>query len=131
MTPSVLDAPLRDRVLWCVKKGAWFSAFWAAWVLGVHVLDPSREFQHFTVGGMFVFYIIIGPACGAAVGALLPLARTLVGAIIIGAVAAIPAAVLLPLLEVRPRSATAQVVLGALVVLVGALAGLLASARQH
>jgi len=88
--------PLRDRLLWGVRWGAYYSAVLIAWVSFVWLVRGSEPFQRQGVSwfAVVLIYAIGGPVTGVIVGILLPLASSGSGAAITGIVAAIPVSVI-------------------------------------
>ena len=88
-----------------IREGVGYAALYAAvGVLSVLVRGPDllREYQ-ISVGELLAFYVVGGVSAGVIAGALLPLGRHPVGAIVVGFLAMLPTCVVGSLLVFSPH----------------------------
>lgn len=78
---------------WGIRWGLAFASGYIAWVLLLYLVAGSAPFEehgNLTVGKAIVAYIAGGVLAGSIVGSLRPLVRWLLGAIVLGVIAAVP-----------------------------------------
>src|SRR6266516_3389796 len=92
-----LMGPLQDRLSTGLRWGFMYAAVCSAVGLGsVLIRGPSAlRPYHLSVAGMVALYLGCGMVGGSVFGLLMPVGRTLLGAVFLGLLVAIPVAVLM------------------------------------
>jgi len=74
--------PIGQNVKRCATIGLGMDLVYSAWVAVLYVLRGSAPFDRLStsLGNVVLFYVCIGPICGAIVGLMWPLAKVRVGA---------------------------------------------------
>lgn len=88
-------SPILERVRKCVEVGFGMGAVFSAWVALLALIQFSttittRNGTEVNVFAVMATYLLGGTAAGAVVGVLLPLTRWVVGAVVVGILAAVP-----------------------------------------
>lgn len=85
---------MKSDIRWGIRVGLSFAALFSAWVLVLYTTQGPGAFERLgvTVWGAVLTYLTGGVVAGAIVGALRPLAKTRVGAMAVGVLAALPVA---------------------------------------
>lgn len=93
---------VRSRVAWGAKWGLIFGSVFTAWAIVLWLVGGSAPFE--AAGSSFesvvALYLLGGASAGSAVGLLLPITRRPVGSGVVGAIAAIPVAAFLNIMNV-------------------------------
>lgn len=98
------------RIVWGAKAGVAFGFGFAVLAVLLRLVGGAESLDGtgFTLTSSIVMYLSGGLISGTTVGALLPLAQTRAGATVVGAIAAIPVAVLLNVTRDGPAEWTVK-----------------------
>ncbi len=124
----MVDRPFSDRLMWGARWGTYYLLALGAWVLLLYLLRGPAPFDRLgvTLWSVLAVYLASGLSAGPIVGAMLPLVRWRLGAVITGILAALPvgAAAAMAVVEEAPWSRAHTFVTSMISLFGGSLGGL-------